>query len=103
MTEENTQVPSGQFHRSDEELKKLMREVFVEEIRQVFLICQESTGNFSETHKLEHDFIKAMIEREHHRIAFYRDIEKQVIGWGLIAIIGAVGAWALSQFHILSK
>jgi len=103
MTTEQEPVPSGHFHRTDEELKKLMREVFIEEIRQVFLICQESTGNFSETHKLEHDFIKAMIEREHHRIAFYRDIEKQVVGWGLIAIIGALGAWALSQVHILSE
>ena len=89
MTEHN--------HRSEEDLKRIMKEVFVEEIRQIFLICQESTATFSETHKLEHDFIKVLIEREKHKAAFYRDLEKQFVGWSIIAIAGSIGAWVWSQ------
>ncbi len=92
--------PPPLFHRSDEELKKLFREVFVEEIRQIFLICQESTATFSETHKLEHDYIKVLIEREKLKSMFYRDITKQLVGWGLIATLGAIGAWVWSQVSL---
>lgn len=101
--DEQRPSPHTQFHRTDEEMKKLMREVFVEEIRQLFLICQDTTATFSEAHKLEHDFIKILIEREKHRIAFYQDLEKQVIGWGIIALVGTIGAWVWGQVVMQHK
>ena len=87
--------------RTDEDLKRIFKEVFIEEIRQLFLICQESTAAFSESHKLEHDFIRVIIEKEKRRSAFYQDIQKQIIGWGIIAIVGAFGAWVWGQVSIV--
>lgn len=88
------------YYRTEEDLKRIFKEVFTEEIRQLFLICQESTVSFSESHKLEHDFIKVLIEKEKHKVAFYRDIERQVVGWGVIAIVGAFGAWLISHLSV---
>ena len=88
-------------HRTDEDLKRLFKEVFVEEIRQLFVICQESTASFSETHKLEHDFMKALIAREKRKESLYHDIQKQVIGWGILAVVGSFGAWVWSQVSII--
>lgn len=88
-------------HRTDEDLKRIFKEVFDEEIRQLFVIFQESTTSFSESHKLEHDFMKALISREKRREAFYHDIQKQIIGWGIIAIVGSFGAWVWSQVSII--
>jgi hypothetical protein len=87
--------------RTDEDLKRIFKEVFVEEIRQLFVICQESTASFSESHKLEHDFMKALIAKEKRKEAFYHDIQKQIIGWGIIAIVGSFGAWIWSQVSII--
>lgn len=87
--------------RTDEDLKRIFKEVFVEEIRQLFAICQESTASFAESHKLEHDFMKALIAKEKQKEAFYRDIQKQIIGWGIIAIVGSLGAWVWGQVSII--
>lgn len=95
---ENQEYP---HHRTDEDLKRIFKEVFVEEIKQLFVICQESTAAFSESHKLEHDFMKALIAKEKQKEAFYHDIHKQIIGWGIIAIVGSFGAWVWSQVHII--
>jgi hypothetical protein len=91
----------NQNRRTDEDLKRIFKEVFIEEIRQIFVICQESTATFSETHKLEHDFMKALIAKEEKRAAFYQDIQKQIIGWGIIALVGSFGAWVWSQVSII--
>ena len=98
MTEHN-QDQEPYHHRTDEDLKRIFKEVFVEEVRQLFLICQESTAAFSEAHKLEHDFVKAMLEREKLRANFYRDIQKQVFGWGIMAAVGFLGNWLLTHLH----
>ena len=90
-----------QHRRTDEDLKKIFKEVFVEEIRQIFVICQESTAAFSESHKLEHDFMKALIAKEKQKEVFYRDIQKQIIGWGIIALVGSFGAWVWSQVSVI--
>ena len=87
--------------RTDEDLKRIFKEVFVEEIRHLFAICQESTASFSESHKLEHDFMKALIAREKRREERNQDILKQVIGWGIIATVGSFGAWVWSQVSII--
>jgi hypothetical protein len=87
------------YHRTDEELKRIFKEVFVEEIRQLFVICQDSTASFSESHRLEHDFIKILIEREKERVSLRQDLKKQVIGWGIIALVGAFGAWVWEQIY----
>ena len=87
--------------RTDEDLKRIFKEVFVEEIRQLFVICQDSTASFSESHKLEHDFMKALIAREKRREDRNHDILKQIIGWGIIAIVGSFGAWVWSQVSII--
>lgn len=100
MSEQNQNQNQGTYHgRSEEDLKRIFKEVFVEEIRQIFLICQESTATFSEAHRLEHDFVKAMLERERLRADFYRDIKKQVFGWGIMAIAGFLGNWLITHLH----
>jgi hypothetical protein len=90
-----------QYRRTDEDLKRIFKEVFTEEIKQLFAICQESTTSFSESHKLEHDFMKALIAREKRREDRNQDILKQVIGWGIIAIVGSFGAWVWSQISLI--
>lgn len=87
--------------RTDEDLKRIFKEVFTEEIRQLFVICQETPAVFSENHKLEHDFMKVLIAREKRREERNQDILKQIIGWGIIAIVGSFGAWVWSQVHLV--
>ena len=101
MTPRENEAQDNQNRRTDEDLKRIFKEVFVEEIRQLFVICQESTASFSESHKLEHDYMKAKIAKEKRRETCYYDIQKQIIGWGIIAIVGSFGAWVWSQITLV--
>jgi hypothetical protein len=103
-TPENHECPVIQNgFRTEEELRALAKEVFLEEIRQIFTIYQESTAAFSESHRLEHDFIKKLIEHQAHKTKFYHDLSKQITGWGVIGLIGAIGAWVMDNLHHTTK
>ena len=77
--------------RTDEEIKELFKQTFEEEIRHIFAICQETTNTFTETHKVEHDFIKAQIAKEQRRQKLFEELIKQILGWGIIALVGGLG------------
>lgn len=66
------------------ELKKVLHEVF--------------DGNVivdKETHSDHHEWIKSQIRKEKRRQEMWVKIKTQVIGWGIIAIAGSIGAWVI--------
>ncbi|MEY4718474.1 MAG: hypothetical protein RL563_1092 [Pseudomonadota bacterium] len=42
-------------------------------------------------HGAHHDFVQRWIEKEKIKAERWEEIKRQVFGWGLIAIIGAIG------------
>lgn len=51
----------------------------------------------TEIHLEHHEFIKAMIEREQRRQALWDAVQKQVFGWGAVALIGFLGDYIISH------
>ena len=48
-------------------------------------------------HKEHHAFVNLMIQREERKKEMWNKVKTQVLGWGIIAIVGSFGAWALSH------
>lgn len=49
------------------------------------------------SHSEHHEFIERMIKKEERRQEIWDKVKAQVLGWGIVAIIGSIGAWILGQ------
>jgi hypothetical protein len=48
----------------------------------------------TEVHAEHHEFIKQWIDRERIKAERWEDIRRQLCGWGVISMAGAIGLWA---------
>lgn len=51
-----------------------------------------------ETHADHHAFIAELVDRAKRRRELVDRVRQQVIGWALIASLGAIGTWAAREF-----
>ncbi len=49
-------------------------------------------------HAKHHQIIDQLIEQRDRRTRFYDGVKRQVVGWGIIAFLGAVGAMSYQAF-----
>jgi hypothetical protein len=54
----------------------------------------------AESHAEHHAFIAALIEREHRKREMWEAIARQVLGWGAVAIAGAIGSVILKSLKV---
>lgn len=64
-------------------------------------LLDEKFGEGSSHHK-HHDYIQMCIERERRRREMWEKVKTQVLGWGIIAMIGFLGkiAWDSWQHYL---
>lgn len=68
-----------------------------EEIRNIFNEELDRRRGEDLTHKAHHAFVEAMVRREERRLEVWQNIKVHVLGWGIVAIIGGLGTWALNH------
>ncbi len=51
----------------------------------------KAEAEYDQVHVEHHVFIQAMIEREKRRSRLFEKVESQILGWGAVAIAGAIG------------
>ncbi len=51
----------------------------------------------AEIHMEHHEFIRTLIEKEQRKQALWDAVQKQVFGWGAVALIGFLGDYILSH------
>ena len=49
------------------------------------------------THKEHHSFVESLIEKEHRKQERWEKIKTQVLGWGIMVVVGSIGAWVLNH------
>lgn len=49
-------------------------------------------------HKSDHAFLRMLEERERRKDEMWEKVKTQVLGWGIIAVVGGIGAWLLNHF-----
>jgi|LakMenEpi03Aug12_release.lakeMendotaPanAssembly.Ray.scaffolds.fasta_scaffold25435_3 hypothetical protein len=64
--------------------EKTLREILAD-------VLEQHESVTAATHAEHHEFIRAMIAREKVKAERWEAIQKQVLGWGVIALIGAIG------------
>ena len=52
-------------------------------------------------HKSHHAFIEEMIRKETRKQEMWEKIKAQVLGWGIVAIVGALGTFLIK--HLMEK
>lgn len=56
------------------------------------------------SHKEHHDFIEAMVQKEQRKQEMWQKVKTQVVGWGVIAVIGSIGAYVINHIpHFFSR
>lgn len=53
----------------------------------------------AESHAEHHAYIAAMIAREGRKQKLFDNVIQQLLGWGVIAIVGAIGTAVIKQFN----
>lgn len=51
-------------------------------------------------HTEQHAFIAVLMERERRRQALFDAVQKQLVGWGVIALAGLIGNYVLTHIKI---
>lgn len=73
----------------------LTNEAIVNAVKEAIAECH--SGCYPDEHR---EFINAWILRERRKSELWSSVQSQVLGWGIIAIIGAFGAYAMSVIKI---
>ena len=74
---------------SEDKFKDLMREVIDERVKVN-----------ADIHEAHHDFISEWIEESRIRKIRCEKIRTQVMGWGIIVVLGSVGAFVVKKFGL---
>jgi len=70
------------------------------------IIKHLSEGNkiSPETHEIHHDYIRTVIAKEERKAELWENVKKQVFGWGIIAMLGAIGIGVSQWFqHVFNN
>jgi len=62
-----------------------------------------ASGISPDEHREQHAFLHEWIEEIKRKRERHEKIKTQVIGWGLIALLGAIGSWANGAFTYLRE
>jgi hypothetical protein len=54
----------------------------------------------AESHSAHHAFIQTLIERENRKQQLWDAVLKQLVGWGVVAVVAYIGAWVVDQLTI---
>ena len=73
----------------------LTNEAIVNAVKEAISECHGCC--YPEEHR---EFINVWILRERRKAELWSSVQSQVLGWGIIAIIGAFGAYAMSVIKI---
>lgn len=69
-----------------------MRPEEIAELKSIFSqVLEERRSIDSETHRKDHDFLHIMMEREVRKSELIESTKKQVLGWGMILLMGFIG------------
>jgi hypothetical protein len=60
-------------------------------------IAEARHGEYPEEHKA---FIEVMMIREQRKAELWESIKSQILGWGIIGIVGAIGAYVGGKLGI---
>lgn len=52
----------------------------------------------NDTHKIHHQFIEMMIKKEERSVERWEKIKTQVWGWGIVAVLSAIGTAVYKTF-----
>ena len=73
-----------------------MSEISKEDLKEVLDDALKGMGWVEQqTHEEHHDFVKSLIEKRKQET--WEKVKQHVLGWGIVAILGALGAWALDH------
>lgn len=64
-------------------------------------VLDKRLGIGEEEHREHHNFIRLLLKKMERRRVFWEQIRKQVIGWGIIALLSGIGVAVADYFEWL--
>jgi len=70
-----------------------------DKLREIIRSELEDRSNIDiNTHAEQHEFIATLIDEERRKQERWDAIQRQVLGWGIIAIVGSIGSLIAQKF-----
>ena len=66
-------------------------------------VIEERMRLDSEIHHEHHEFIQSMISRERIKAERWEELNRQVIGWGVVLFISTIGGWVINHSEQVGK
>ena len=75
-----------------------MSDITKDELKEVLDSALSDIGWVDQkTHEEHHEFVRMLIKKEERKKERWEKVKTQVLGWGIVALIGAVGTWVATH------